>query len=128
MTPYDPNTRVSFLALSKLEESSIGISILSDLERNAERFKDAAGFSLNKQCREQHVRRPLAYEYIESWKAEKSPKHQPTWSSLLEVLKEVGLDSMAENIEGFLKMTSPAIEPTEEHEEQEDGILSNFSL
>ena len=119
--PYDPNSEISFLALSKLEESSASIRVLSAIECNAEKFKDAAGFSLIKCYDPSTEDMKIAQEHIESWKAEKKPIHKPTWSALLEVLKDVGLDCLAQEIDDFLWRTSPSIQPADELQHQEDG-------
>ena len=106
-----PNAEISFLGLSKLEESSVNIPVLSKLESVAENFKDVAGFSL---IRKHNWDMSLACEYIESWKAEKTPLRKPVWSVFLEVLREIGLDNLAEEIDDFLKKTSLSIEPATE--------------
>lgn len=119
--PYDPKSEISFLALSKLEESSVHIRVLSAIESNAEKFKDAAGFSLIKWHDFSTENMKIAQEHIESWKAEKMPIHKPIWSALLEVLREVGLDHLAQEIDDFLRRTSPSIQPADELQIQEDG-------
>ena len=87
MQPYNPNSIVSFLALSKLEGLA-KVPVLTAIEDNAEKFMDKAGFNLFNLVRCFRTRKVrLACEYIESWKVEKNPFHKPTWLGLLSVLR-----------------------------------------
>lgn len=121
MSPYDPNSEISFLALSKLQESSANIRVLSALECNIEKFKDTAGYNLIKLHDFSITNMKVAHENIESWKAEKTPNLMPIWSAFLEVLREIGLGHLAQDIDDFLKKTSPSFEPSDECKKQEDG-------
>ena len=115
------------MALSKLEESSAGIQVLSALECYAEKFKDAAGFNLIKWYDSSIENMKIAHEHIESWKAEKMPIHKPIWSAFLEVLREVGLDHLAQEIDDFLRRTSPSIQPDDKLQNQEGGRSLNLN-
>ena len=108
------------MALSKLEGLA-NILVLTAVEDNAEKFMDTAGFQLRRCSRKtENVR--IAYEYIESWKKEKQPFHQPTWSGFLTVLREIGLEPLAQRIDDFLKETSPSVEHLDEQKDPEDGM------
>ena len=122
--PYNPDSKVTFLALSKLEGLA-NISVLTAIENNAEKFMDKAGFQLVYCCKSRNMNVRLAYEYIESWQMEKNPFYKPTWSGLIAVLGTIGLESLANRIDGILKETSPPAEHLDEHKHPENGILYN---
>jgi hypothetical protein len=119
--PYNPENKVTFLALSKLE-GLVDIPVLTAIEDNAEKFMDKAGFQLMYCSRNMMVR--LAYEYIESWQMEKNPFYKPTWSGLIKVLGIIGLELLAKQVDGILKETSPDVEHLDEHKEPENGMYS----
>ena len=98
----------------------MNIPVLTNIENNAEMFMDTAGFKLATKYLSK-VR--LAYEYIGSWKREKNPIYKPTWSGLLAVLRQIGLDSLAQNIDSILKKTSPSVEDLDEHKDPDNGML-----
>ena len=123
--PYNPEEEVTVLALSKLENLA-KIMILSAVESNVEKFMDTAGFQFIHCFRSRKVR--LAYEYIESWKLEKNPFHKPTWLGLLTVLGEIGYDSMAQNIDGILKDTSPSVQQLDEHKDPENCMVMTLQI
>ena len=87
-------------------------------------FKRTAGFKLASTAFPRSMKVRLAYEYIGSWKREKNPIYEPTWSGLLAVLRQIGLDSLAQNIDSILKKTSPSVEHSDEHKDPENGIIS----
>ena len=117
--PYNPESKVTFLALSKLE-GLVNIPVLTAIENNAETFMGKAGFQLMYCSRSMKVR--LAYEYIESWQMEKNPFYKPIWSGLIAVLGIIGLESLAKRIDGILKETSPHVEHLDEHKDPENGM------
>ena len=112
--PYNRDGNIEFLALSKLEALA-NIPVLTAIEDNAEKFMDTAGSRLEHCFRSRKMR--LAYEYIENWKSEKNPFHKPTWSGLLTVLGEIGLESLAKNIDDILKNTSSSVQQLDEHKD-----------
>lgn len=118
--PYNPESKVTFLALSKLEGLA-NIPVLTAIENNAERFMDKAGFQLMYRIRTMKVR--LAYEYIESWQMEKNPFYKPTWSGLIAVLGTIGLEWLAKRINDILKETSPHVEHLDKHKDPKNGTL-----
>ena len=118
--PYNPGSKVTLLALSKLEGLA-NIPVLTDIENNAEKFMDKAGFQFVYRFRTMKVR--LAYDYIESWQMEKNPFHKPTWSGLIAVLETIGLESLGKRIDGILKKTSPPdAEHLNEHKDPKNGM------
>ena len=120
--PYNPESKVTFLALSKLE-GLVNIPVLTAIENNVEKFMDKAGFQLVYRLRTMKVR--LAYEYIESWQMEKNPFYKPTWSGLIAVLETIGLESLAKRIDGILKKTSPPDdEHLDKHKDPKNGMYS----
>ena len=123
--PYNPESKVTFLALSKLEGLA-NIPVLTDIENNAEKFMDKAGFQFVYRFRSKKVR--LAYEYIESWQIEKNPFYKPTWSGLIAVLETIGLESLAKRIDSILKKTSPPdVEHLDEHKVPKNGTIHLYS-
>jgi hypothetical protein len=122
--PYNPESKVTFLALSKLEGLSlVNIKALTAIEDNAEKFMETAGFQLMYMYHSMNMKVRLSYEYIESWQTEKNPFYKPTWSGLIEVLGIIGLESLAKRIDGILKETSPHVdEYLDEHKDPENGM------
>ena len=96
--------------------------MLTAIEKNAEKFRDTAGFKLVHSRRRRKVR--IAYEYIESWKREKIKFYEPTWTGLFAVLRQIGLNSLATSIDSILRETSPSepIEQLVEHKDPENGM------
>lgn len=118
--PYNPEGHITFLALSKLEGLA-NLPVLTFVERTIEQFMDTAGFQLNRCFSKRGMR--IAYEYIESWKVEKSPFYKPTWSGLLSVLGVIGFDSLAQNIGKVLTDTSSSVEPLDDCKDPENGMM-----
>ena len=126
--PYNLDGEVQFLALVKLEELT-NIPVLTVIEKNAEEFKDTAGFNLLHFGGRRKVR--VAYEYIESWKKDKVRYYEPTWTGLFAVLRQIGLNSLATSIDNILRETSPVIEQLVESKDPETGMYyygCNFGM
>jgi precorrin-4 methylase len=90
-------------ALFKLEAGA-GIQILAKLETKLREFKKRA--NIHELCAYQYSDDcPLVDIYISSWLEDRSI--QPTWENFLAILKDIGLQDVADNIHGYLSSTIP---------------------
>ena len=94
VTPYDPNSRFTTEALSRLTER--GIPVLRFLSINIKSFRHLLGFS-----------EPVIYTHynlalvLNSWMRGFS-NVPPTWRNLLLVIRQLNLDSLGQLTETYL--------------------------
>ena len=89
MSPYNPDSQFSMIALNKLEET--GLQIVSSLDNVCTELKDILG--LNKLL--------FVREVISEWVSGRSG-HPPTWRTLLDILRQLNLVELSQQIEDYL--------------------------
>ena len=100
---YDPESDVTLLALRKLEAA--GIPILAQLESKLREFKKSANIA--ELCAYRYGSNcPIVEIYINSW-LEGSKSGCTTWKMFLEILRDIGLQDVADKIHDYLSSTVP---------------------
>ena len=110
MTPYDCNEHFPIRAIKKLERVA-NIPVLTELESKLEKIRSYGGFDVV-----HHSDSSLVVQYLHSWlsayKENKECINEPTWTNLLDALKQVKLDKLKKRIEDCLK-TAPEVRQPE---------------
>ena len=97
MSPYDPDSQFSRSALAKLEAAEMPVMTL--LERIWERLAAAVGAGEDD---------PSSFEgLLNDWLSRRTSV-PPTWRSLYGVLRELGLEELAREIEDYLSCECPS--------------------
>ena len=101
VSPYDPDGRFSMSALCRLENN--GIQVLTMLRSCRKKLAEAANVTFTARASFEFKYSSLKLEMvIRQWTLGASPALPPTWRSLYQVLRELGLEELSQQIEEFL--------------------------
>ena len=109
VSPYDPDSQFSMSALCRLENK--GIQVLKSLEPLHKELAVVAKVTLSGGANSEYMRsdpRNATEIVIRQWTLGDKPTLPPTWRSLYEVLRELGLEDLSQEIEEFLSSELPA--------------------
>ena len=104
MSPYDPDSRFSMSALCRLENK--GIPVLTALETLHRELVETAMVNFTEAAQNEYRKTQNPSDSVEivirQWTLGDSPGLTPTWRSLHQVLRQLGLEELSQQIEEFL--------------------------
>ena len=100
MSPYDPDGQFSMSALCRLENK--GIHVLKSLERLQRQLMKAANVTFTAKADTEYKKLRSVEIIIRQWTLGDNSPLPPTWRSLYQVLRELGLEELSQQIEEFL--------------------------
>ena len=99
--PYDPDGQFSMSALCRLENK--GIQVLTSLAACHKKLTEAAKVTFTGRANFEYKHSSSKLEIvIRHWTLGENPTLPPTWRSLYQVLRELGLEELSQQIEEFL--------------------------
>ena len=107
MSPYEPDSWFSMSALCRLEDK--GIQVLASLEALHKELAEAAKITFTARASSVYNglhSRDAVEIVIRQWTLGGDPTLPPTWRSLYQVLRELGLEELSQQIEEFLSSES----------------------
>ena len=123
VAPYDCNEHFTIRAIKKLERAA-NIPVLTELESKLDKIRSYGGFEIVN-----HSDSSLVVQYLNSWlsaymyKENKECITEPTWTNLLEALKQVKLDKLEKQIADCLK-TAPEVRQPETSEGEVENVCT----
>ena len=108
VSPYDPDSQFSMSALCRLENK--GIPVLKSLEPLHKELAVVAKVALSGGANSEYMHsdpRNATEIIIRQWTLGEKPILPPTWRSLYQVLRELGLEDLSQEIEEFLSSELP---------------------
>ena len=98
VSPYNPDDEFIKNAPQRLD--AVGFSVYTSLANHFREFKNAIG--LPDICGENSFEETLALVFDHWLSNRNSLRRPPTWKSLLDILKELGLKELSQRIEEYL--------------------------
>ena len=100
VSQIDPDSRFTMSALSRLEGGA-GIQVVTSLTKTYVQLMEIAGITVDWENQRQPNPDRRIEIVIHKWETQKSLR-PPTWRSLLDILRELGMNELSQQITDYL--------------------------